>query len=485
LWITGCVSQPEEEQETGTDDTGISGAGDGDTDADADADTDADTDTDTDADTDTDTDADTDTDTDADTDSDTDSDTDADSDTDTDADTDSDTDTDTDTDSDGDDVLIVEENEQGFCGVNGEIETEHSGYSGAGYANSDNESGASIAWRIETPKADTYAVEWRYALGADAARSARLVVNGSTADDNLLFNATGEWDVWSTVKAQISLESGENDLQIASTSSEGLANIDYIAITGTDLTVGECDADADSDADTDTDADADADADSDTDADIGPGSCGCENATEEYGSLVSSTIIVGSGQVYDGGCKIYRANPSTLGDGSQDEGQSPVFRVENGGTLRNVVLGASAADGIHLYGDVTLENIHWLDIGEDAMTVKDEGTVHLNCGSAANGDDKVFQVNAASTIYISNFTARNSGKFMRQNGGTTFHVDVTIDHCDISGMDECIFRTDSGTSHVTLSNTRYHDVGDSLFIFGSSKVSGNTGQSTVTNCEAY
>jgi pectate lyase C len=96
-----------------------------------------------------------------------------------------------------------------------------------------------------------------------------------------------------------------------------------------------------------------------------------------------------------------------------------------------VVLGASAADGIHLYGDVTLENIHWLDIGEDAMTVKESGTVYLNCGSAANGDDKVFQVNAAAEIHISNFTARNAGKFMRQNGGTTFTMNVFIDHCDI------------------------------------------------------
>jgi pectate lyase C len=52
------------------------------------------------------------------------------------------------------------------------------------------------------------------------------------------------------------------------------------------------------------------------------------------------------------------------------------------------VIGASGADGIHLYGDVTLENIHWLDIGEDAMTVKESGTVYLNCGSSAQGEDK-------------------------------------------------------------------------------------------------
>jgi pectate lyase C len=219
--------------------------------------------------------------------------------------------------------------------------------------------------------------------------------------------------------------------------------------------------------------------------DIGPGPCECETPAGEYGSLVSSTIVVGSGQVYDGGCLIYRANPDTLGSGDQSEDQSPVFLVNSGGTLRNVVLGASAADGIHLYGDVTLENIHWLDIGEDAMTVKQSGTVHLNCGSATKGDDKVFQVNAASEIHISNFTAWDAGKFMRQNGDTTFFVDVYIDHCDISSMNECIFRTDSPSSHVTLTNTRYSHLGRGLFIFGSSVVNGDSGQSTVSNNQAY
>ena len=119
------------------------------------------------------------------------------------------------------------------------------------------------------------------------------------------------------------------------------------------------------------------------------------------------------------------------------------------------------------------------------MTVKESGTVHLNCGSAQNGDDKVFQVNAAAEIYISNFTARNAGKFMRQNGDTTFTMNVFIDHCDISDMDECVYRTDSTTSHVTFTNSRYSGIGDALFIFGDSEVNGNSGQSTVSNLESY
>jgi pectate lyase C len=111
--------------------------------------------------------------------------------------------------------------------------------------------------------------------------------------------------------------------------------------------------------------------------------------------------------------------------------------------------------------------------------------VNLNCGSSAHGEDKTFQVNAASTIFISNFTATDAGKFMRQNGDTTFEVNVTIDHSDISSMDECVFRTDSSSSHVTFTNSRYSNIGDGLFIFGDNVVNGNSGQSTVSNIDEY
>ncbi|AUX42355.1 pectate lyase [Sorangium cellulosum] len=182
------------------------------------------------------------------------------------------------------------------------------------------------------------------------------------------------------------------------------------------------------------------------------------------GGVVSATIVVRSGETFDGGGKRFIADRNTLGDGSQKEGQKPVFKLEDGAKLKNVVLGAPAADGIHTYGDVTLENIVWEDIGEDAMTIKESGTVVLNGGSAKDGEDKVFQINAASTFKVSNFKAQNAGKFIRQNGGTGFKVDVVIDQCDISKMKESIFRTDSSSSTVKMTNTRYSDIGDELFL---------------------
>jgi pectate lyase C len=190
--------------------------------------------------------------------------------------------------------------------------------------------------------------------------------------------------------------------------------------------------------------------------------------------IVRATIVV-SNTAFDGGCTQYIAGPE-LGDGSQDEDQKPVFRVING-MLRNVVLGAPAADGIHTEGNVTLNNVHWRDVGEDALTVKRSGSVTIDGGTAFNADDKVFQINAASTFTVRNFVASNGGKFIRQNGGTTFTVAMFIDSCDISNMDEAIARTDSPTTTVRLTNTRYSNIGDALFIGfapGNVSQSGNT-----------
>ena len=173
---------------------------------------------------------------------------------------------------------------------------------------------------------------------------------------------------------------------------------------------------------------------------------------------VSSTIRVSSG-TYDGGCKVFTAT-SALGDGSQAEGQKPVFIVENGATLKNVILGSNGADGIHFYGSGTIDNIRWTNVGEDAMTVKESGTINIKNISAFAGSDKFFQVNAASTITISNCVVDSMGKFLRQNGGTTFKIGVSVDKCQISNMSEGIFRTDSSVSTAKITNSRLKNAGD-------------------------
>src|SRR6202008_2121833 len=106
---------------------------------------------------------------------------------------------------------------------------------------------------------------------------------------------------------------------------------------------------------------------------------------------IAGTVGVTSG-TYDGGCRTY--NPSgDLGDGSQEEGQDPAFRVENNALLRNVILGNNGVDGVHFYNSGRLENFRWTNVGEDAFTVKSSGTVNVSGVTGVNGEDKFGQVN--------------------------------------------------------------------------------------------
>jgi len=192
------------------------------------------------------------------------------------------------------------------------------------------------------------------------------------------------------------------------------------------------------------------------------------------GSVTVTATILVSGGTYDGGCRTY--NPtSALGDGGQVEDQDPAFRVENNGLLRNAILGNNGVDGVHFYNSGRLENFRWTNVGEDAFTIKSGGTVNVTGVTGVNSEDKFAQVNAASTLNVSNCIVDNAGKFLRQNGGTTFRVIVNVDRCRISNMGEGIFRTDSSSSTARLTNSQLRNSGTTCIgPWASCTTSGNT-----------
>ncbi|WP_431786083.1 pectate lyase [Paenibacillus lactis] len=203
---------------------------------------------------------------------------------------------------------------------------------------------------------------------------------------------------------------------------------------------------------------------------------GVQPSTAEAATVVNETIRVEAGQTFDGKGQTYVANPDTLGDGSQGENQKPIFRLEAGATLKNVVIGAPAADGVHCYGNCTITNVTWQDVGEDALTLKSSGTVNISGGAAYKAYDKVFQMNAAGTINIQNFRADDIGKLVRQNGGTSYKVVMNVENCDISNVKDAILRTDSSSSTGRIVNTRYSNVPTLFkgFASGNTTQSGNT-----------
>jgi hypothetical protein len=143
---------------------------------------------------------------------------------------------------------------------------------------------------------------------------------------------------------------------------------------------------------------------------------GCAMPTNTPVVQLSATQVVPAGTVFDGQNRVYN-----LSGGSQSEGQPPVFDVQEGGTVRNVVIGTLAADGIHCRGNCTLERVWWQDIGEDAATaLGPAGTVmNISCGAAYNGSDKTFQFNGRGEMRISNFYVSNAGKLVRSCGDCT------------------------------------------------------------------
>lgn len=146
---------------------------------------------------------------------------------------------------------------------------------------------------------------------------------------------------------------------------------------------------------------------------------------------VSQTIKVTSG-TYDGGLKRFYGT-GDLGTGGQDEDQGPIFELANGTTLKNVVLGNPAADGVHCLGTCTLLNVWWEDVGEDAATFKGTSasqTMTIDGGGARKASDKVFQHNGPGTMYIRNFQVNDFGKLYRSCGNckTQYKRNVVVDN---------------------------------------------------------
>ncbi|MGW2571702.1 pectate lyase [Streptomyces sp. NPDC001537] len=141
-----------------------------------------------------------------------------------------------------------------------------------------------------------------------------------------------------------------------------------------------------------------------------------------------------------------------LGTGGQSENQDPILDLAPGTVLKNVVIGAPAADGIHCEGSCTLQNVWWEDVGEDAATFKGSSSSNVYTvigGGAKEASDKVFQFNGAGTLNVSGFAVKNFGKLVRSCGNCRTQYKRTI---NISGIEA----TYKGLALVGI-NTNYGD----------------------------
>ncbi|MFF4239171.1 carbohydrate-binding protein [Actinomadura geliboluensis] len=119
------------------------------------------------------------------------------------------------------------ENSPAVC--TGSIDSDHGGYSGSGFCNTDNETGAYAQLTVNAPAAGTATLRVRYANGTSTARPANITVNGAAAA-SAQFAGTGSWDAWTTATLTVPLNAGANTVRLTATTSNGLANIDYVEV---------------------------------------------------------------------------------------------------------------------------------------------------------------------------------------------------------------------------------------------------------------
>ena len=157
--------------------------------------------------------------------------------------------------------------------------------------------------------------------------------------------------------------------------------------------------------------------------------------TSQGADQAVTTPIAVSG-TFDGGMRRYYGS-GALGTGGQDENQKPIFDLAAGATLKNVILGNPAADGVHCAGACTLQNVWWEDVGEDAATFRGSSaslTFLVDGGGARHAADKIFQHNGAGTLTIRNFLAEDFGKLYRSCGNcsTQYQRNVIIQNVTIT-----------------------------------------------------
>ncbi|MBX8557802.1 pectate lyase [Pseudomonas cichorii] len=183
-------------------------------------------------------------------------------------------------------------------------------------------------------------------------------------------------------------------------------------------------------------------------------------------TVVNETIKVGPGEVFDGQGKTFTAGPS-LGDGGQGEGQKPIFELAEGATLKNVTFGENAADGVHVRAAnekaVNVDNVHWTNVGEDALTVKGEGgakvtNLNITNSSAQGANDKIFQLNADANVSVDNFKAKDFGTFMRTNGGQQGNWNLDLKNVDAENGKFSFVKSDSEGLNLTTSGINLKNV---------------------------
>jgi hypothetical protein len=112
----------------------------------------------------------------------------------------------------------------------GTIDSNWPGFSGAGFCNATNATGAYAQFTVTASATGTATLGLRYANGTTGTRPTDLIVNGATVQSPS-FGGTGAWDTWTTATLTVTLNAGSNTVRLNPTAAGGLPNVDYLEVT--------------------------------------------------------------------------------------------------------------------------------------------------------------------------------------------------------------------------------------------------------------
>jgi hypothetical protein len=112
----------------------------------------------------------------------------------------------------------------------GKVESDHAGFTGAGFVNCNNVFGSFVEWRVEVARAGRVSMRLRYANGSPGNRSMDILVNGRVIAAGTPLSSTGEWTNWQIKAIDITLKAGVNIIRAAAVDAEGGPNVDYLEI---------------------------------------------------------------------------------------------------------------------------------------------------------------------------------------------------------------------------------------------------------------
>jgi exo-1,4-beta-D-glucosaminidase len=111
----------------------------------------------------------------------------------------------------------------------GNVESNHPGFTGRGFVDTDNVVGSSVQWSVNVSRTGSADVVFRFANGGDTVRPMDITLNGILVG-TINFPATGSFDNYRTVTVPINLLAGTNKIKATSTTDNGGPNLDKITV---------------------------------------------------------------------------------------------------------------------------------------------------------------------------------------------------------------------------------------------------------------